>query len=519
MFTEEPGTAHREWAEKYGKGGVVRFRGFFGEDQIFFTDPAALTHILVANSYEYPKPQAMRGELGRILGKGILFAEGEDHRRQKKIMTPAFSPSALRDLTPIFFELSYKLRDAWMGLIETDTLDPRAFSNQAAIEAFKESRKEEGQVVLEVMKWMSRYTLDVIGRAGFSYNFDALNRKENLLGDAFSGVFTSSVSLPTASGLLAQRLLSTIVARFPNLLSYIPNDRIQAFNKAFATMDSESRKIIDIKRREFEESGEGGGKDLLSLMLKANASGDVKVKMSDVELQGQMTTFMLAGHETTSVALTWTLWKLAKYPVVQEKLRKEIRKARSNAKEEGREELESDELNSLDYLDAVCREILRTESPVSATIRSSTNDDMIPLSAPIIGRSGRTITVIPIKAGETVFMGINAPNFNKKVFGEDADDFRPERWIEGHVGEKQAGVGVYSHLLTFLAGPRHCIGYKFSLLEMKAALSVLVDTFEFDEREPNLPIGHRFAFVQSPVVVGEEDAMGFAMPLRVKLAQ
>ncbi|KAK4702381.1 hypothetical protein P7C70_g3843, partial [Phenoliferia sp. Uapishka_3] len=557
IIAEQPGTAHREWSEKYGKGGVVRYRGFFGEDRIFFTDPAALSHILVTHSYDYPKPQEVRGNLSRILGKGILFAEGEDHRRQKKIMTPAFSPSALRDLTPLFFELSYKMRDMWTGLIESGTNDQRAFKSPAAMEDFKASA-EDGVIAIEVMKWMSRLTLDIIGRAGFGYSFDSLDEKENLLGDAFSGLLSSSVSTPSPRGLLIQRTLGSLITRFPFILNYVPNDRIKAVTKAFSTMDSESRKIVDVRRSELEADGEGGGKDLLSLLLKANAAGDAKMQMSDAELQGQMTvglspfprflqstddcqylqTFILAGHETTSTALTWTLWKLAKYPVVQEKLRREIREARKKAKDEGREELGSDELNSLEYLDAVCREILRTESPVSATIRSSAKDDMIPLSAPITGRSGRKITSIPIKAGDVLFLSINAANFNKAVFGEDADDFRPERWIEGHVGEKQAGVGVYSQLLTFLAGLQvqlardegvrarffsdDTVGeaniHTLASAESRI-LSVLVDSFEFDEREPGLAIERRSAIVSRSLVVGEEQELKYAMPLRVKLAQ
>ena len=62
------------------------------------------------------------------------------------------------------------------------------------------------------------------------------------------------------------------------------------------------------------------------------------------------------------------------------------------------------------------------------------------------------ISSIHVNPGQVIFLPITAINKNKAVFGEDAELFRPERWIEGHVGEKIAGVGVYSHLMTFIAG-------------------------------------------------------------------
>lgn len=74
--------------------------------------------------------------------------------------------------------------------------------------------------------------------------------------------------------------------------------------------------------------------------MKANTTD---AKMSDAELQGQMTTFLLAGHETTSTSLTWTLWRLAQNAGVQDKLRKEVRAAKRLAKEQGRDEIGSDE--------------------------------------------------------------------------------------------------------------------------------------------------------------------------------
>lgn len=106
--------------------------------------------------------------------------KGEDHRRQKKIIAPAFAPSALRELTPTFFEKAYKvrcslwcttrrfahtrcprfqLRDLWTSLVEKDTIDAGAFKSLEHLAAHKRSRSDGHEIVIEVYKWMSRVTL------------------------------------------------------------------------------------------------------------------------------------------------------------------------------------------------------------------------------------------------------------------------------------------------------------------------------------------------------------------------
>lgn len=108
IFAAQAGIGHQALVDAYGP--VVRYSAILGDERLVLTDAGALRHILVTDSYQFPKPTAIRGDLGRILGYGILFAEGDDHRRQRKIMTPAFSPEALRAMLSTFFELSYKVR-------------------------------------------------------------------------------------------------------------------------------------------------------------------------------------------------------------------------------------------------------------------------------------------------------------------------------------------------------------------------------------------------------------------------
>ncbi|SGY17567.1 BQ5605_C015g07821 [Microbotryum silenes-dioicae] len=528
IIAEPPGVPHKEWARQYP--GVFKYRGFLGEDRLCLTDPVALSHILVQNGYRYPKPNEVRGDLSRILGKGLLFAEGDDHRRQKRIMNPAFSPSTLRDLLPTFFESSYKLRDRWTALIDTAESDATSFSSSEKADEYAKSH-EEGEVMLEVTKWLSRLTLDIIGMAGFGYDFGALSGQKNELGEAFQlmlsggGAIQKTVPL---SQIVIGRILGRLATALPivNVAKYIPNKRVQAVRKGFETMDSESRKIVEEKKRELEKDGGaaalGGGKDLMTLLLKSNL-GEAKANMSDAELQGQMTTFILAGHETTSTALTWLLHHLSLRPDMQSKLRREIREARAHATaEHGRQELNTVDLNGLVYLDAVCREVLRFEPPVSLTIRSASEDDSIPLGTPVKATNGKMISSVEVKKGQVLVVSIAAININPDVFGDDAEEFKPERWLvkEGEQGSITGNTGVYSNMMTFLAGPRACIGYRFSVLELKAIASVLLDSFSFSPREADgmaFKIERRSQIVTRPLIIDEEH-LGHRMPLRVRVS-
>lgn len=84
------------------------------------------------------------------------------------------------------------------------------------------------------------------------------------------------------------------------------------------------------------------------------------------------------------------------------------------------------------------------------------------------------ISSFVIPADQVIFLSVSAVNKNKEVFGDDAEEFRPERWLDGSLDQQKGedgttkSVGVWAGLLTFLAGPRACIGYKFAVLELKA---------------------------------------------------
>jgi len=169
---------------------------------------------------------------------------------------------------------------------------------------------------------------------------------------------------------------------------------------------------------------------------------------------------------------------LAQHKDVQDKVREEIRRAK---RENNDHDISYDDLVSLPYLDAVCRETLRLHPPVSILMRDVRQDVILPLATPIKGIDGQDIHEVPLPKGTKIHISILNANRNPELWGLDAEEWKPERWlnplpevlVNAHV------PGIYSHLMTFLGGGRSCIGFKFSQLEMKVVLALLLENIQF----------------------------------------
>jgi len=203
-----------------------------------------------------------------------------------------------------------------------------------------------------------------------------------------------------------------------------------------------------------------------------------KDKLPDSEVLAQMSTLTFAAMDTTSNALSRTLSLLAAHPEMQDRVRQEILNALE--KNEG-QDLSYDELVSLPFLDAVCRETLRLYPPLSTVLRTARENAILPLSTPITGVDGRVMHEIAVPKNTTVIVSIINCNRDPELWGFDSYEWKPERWLSPLPSTiLDAPIpGIYSHLMTFLGGGRACIGFKFSQLEMKVVLSVLLSQFRF----------------------------------------
>ncbi|EJF55963.1 cytochrome P450 [Dichomitus squalens LYAD-421 SS1] len=482
-----------EWIEKYGPN--IMYRGVFNGPRLYTTDTRALNHIVTHSAY-YQKPEQVRRSLAHILGKGVLFTEGDQHRQQRRVMNPAFGPAQIRELTDIFVTKSIELRDLWISAINT-----------------------QGEVArVDVLKDLSKMTLDVIGLAGFGYEFDSLNPngKPNELAQAFQDVFNVSDKMP---------VLMILRGFFP-VLRAIPDKQSRRIDDSQAVMRRIGMQLVQEKKAEIMreraqknekdpafdgiERRDLRSRDLLTLLIKANMATDIpdSQRLSDEDVLAQVPTFLVAGHETTSTATTWCLFALTQSPDVQKKLRDELLTIET-------ENPTMDELNALPYLDMVVHETLRLYAPVPTTMRVATKDDIIPVGTPFTDRNGEVQDSIKINGGESIIVPIATLNRLRSIWGEDSYEFKPERWE--HPPEVISNIpGVWGHIFTFLGGPRACIGYRFSLVEMKALLFTLVRAFEFELAVPPSDIIRRSTIVTRPLLRSALEE-GTQMPINLKL--
>ncbi|KAL0957953.1 hypothetical protein HGRIS_000134 [Hohenbuehelia grisea] len=188
---------------------------------------------------------------------------------------------------------------------------------------------------------------------------------------------------------------------------------------------------------------------------------------------------IFAATDTTSGGMARLMHLLATHQDVQERLRAEVAEAR---KKFGHRELTHDELNTLPFLDGIVRETLRLHPPVTAIQRTTNTDMMLPLSKPIIDKNGNELREVFVPKDTDLIISIISSNRNKDIWGEDAEEWKPERWLkplpDSLINAKIPGTT--SHIMTFLGGSRGCIGFKFSQIELKVALSVLLEKFKVD---------------------------------------
>ncbi|KAG0243614.1 hypothetical protein BGW41_001825 [Actinomortierella wolfii] len=447
ILKEEAGVPHRRWIEQYG--GLVRYKGLFNKERILVADSEAIHHVFSSHSYDYVKDKRVAQLLGPVIGHGILLVEGDIHRKQRKMLNPAFGHRHVKEMVPLMAGPAAKLAKLWTDRVRQAGSDGTEFF---------------------VDPDMSRVTLDIIGLAGFGYSFDTLTHPDNELSKAYSELFTSS------------NMLIQIARSLIPYYTYIPFYHNRVRWHAIKVINRVSTELIEDKRRRVQEEIKSGviedessleGKDLMSILIRGNEMvGSLEGgKLTDKELKDQIMTFLAAGHETTSVLVTWALHLLSVNPDVQTQLRQELLDHIGPLDPETFEssKVNYDALTSLPYLTAFIKETLRFIPPVPTTSRVASKDDVI---------HGYTVP-----KGTQVFMSPAAMHKLKSVWGPDSDDFKPERWMDAERAKAAHTTMVTPEMSwayqPFLSGPRNCIGSKFALIESKVLLYHLLAGLEF----------------------------------------
>lgn len=337
------------------------------------------------------------GPIGGIFGpRSLLATGGETHRKNRKLLTPPFQGQRMRAYGEI-------MRDA----ARARTADLRAGD------------------VFRAHDVTARIAMDVILRAVFGVGRGA---EADAAAAVLQGVLDAFDPLLAFVGGLQR--------------SWFPPHR--RYLRALARYDAFVRERIAQRRRE------GAGDDILGLMIEARY--DDGTPMDDATIRDQLLTLLLAGHETTAIALAWALRELALHPEVRERARAEI----ASVARDGRAP-EPESLVRLPYLGAVADEAMRVHTIVTDVLRL--------LRAPM--QLGEW-ELPPGVAVAVVTVGLHA---SPRIFPEP-DAFRPERFLERKPSPFE--------FLPFGGGHRRCIGAAFSDYEMRVVLATLLSELDLD---------------------------------------
>ncbi|KAL8695760.1 MAG: hypothetical protein Q9201_007965 [Fulgogasparrea decipioides] len=433
MLGEVNGDSFREWQNNIPNDGIIRFFDLLSSEAILVLSPKALAEVTVHKAYDFIKPPQLRGFLAKVLGVGLFLAEGDEHKIQRKHLNPAFAFRPIKELYPIFWSKAGELITA----LESHHGD-------------HEQRSGTSTTVIKVNEWTSRVTLDIVGIAGFGNDFNSINDPEGKLTTTYKRIFSPGKS---------QRILALLGWIFPRwLLANIPIKRNNDIEAASKVIQSTCHSLVQQAKQELSDSkSTDHPTNLLSVILSSS-------QFSDSDLVNQLMTFLLAGHETTASAFSWAICMLCAHPEMQERVRGEIHANVPNPRSHFPTITASD-IDRLSYLNAFCNEVLRVYPPIAITVRVAACDTSI------VGHD--------IPKGTAVFMSPWATNVNKQLWGEDAESFRPERWLDEKGNSNNSGGADTNHsFLTFLHGPRSCIGQGFAKGELLCLVAAWVGCFD-----------------------------------------
>jgi cytochrome P450 len=344
---------------------------------------------------------------------------------------PAFSFRHIKDLYPIFWGKSQEMTNRIAATIKAS---PDASS------------------VIDIREWASRATLDIIGVAGMGKDFDSLSDPENELYKTYQAIFSNA---------RGARIVQVILMLLPQWLTVaLPLKRNDEIGKAVKTIRKVSGELIKDKRAQMAR-GEKPALDILSVAMESGG-------FSDDDLVNQLMTFLAAGHETTASAMAWAAYLLCKHPETQTRLRAELHSEIPNLLDPS-SQITSADIDRLPYLNAVLNETMRVFPPVPLTLREAACDTTIQGS--FVPR-GTTVVICPW-----------AINTSTHLWGPDAREFNPDRWL-GQGKANTGGAESNYAITTFLHGPRSCIGKDFAKAEFACLVASLVGRFEMAFEDP-----------------------------------
>jgi cytochrome P450 len=376
------------------------------------TNPDYITQVL-KDRLSFIKAKDLQ-QLRGVLGSGLLTSEGDFWLRQRRLAQPVFHQQQINSYGNVMVEYTQRMLATW----------------------------QDGSV-LDVHEEMMRLTLNIVMKTLF--NEDVQDSAAGNIAHALD-VAMNWVEYQEAMNIKAA--LTEIGEMQTSEADLSSEEMDRRFQEAIDLLDKTVYAIISQRRATGTT-----GHDLLGMLMQVEDADDGS-RMTDKQLRDEAATLILAGHETTSNALTWTWMLLAKHPQVREKLNAELKTVLN-----GRVPSLAD-LPQLVYADWVIKESMRLYPPVTDVSREATVD--YELDGYIIPK------------GTTMLASQWAMHRDPRYF-DNPETFQPERWAKDL--EKHLPRGVY---FPFGDGPRVCIGKSFALMEAVLLLVTIAQQFELD---------------------------------------
>ncbi|XP_066591318.1 cytochrome P450 6B7-like [Prorops nasuta] len=404
---------------KYKHEPIIGFYNF-GTPMVLLKDPDLIKDVLIKNFSNFSDRGQPVAERADPLSQNLVNLEPKKWKPLRIKLSPTFTSGKIKEMYHLMVECSKKLEDYMAKDIP--------FSKD-----------------IECRDLLGKFTMEIIGSCAFGINVNALSNEEN--------EFLLNSKLFFVRGV--RKRAAQNFPKLYNLLGYIlPYAKQTKFFSKIVADNIEYRKTNNVVRHDF-----------IDLLLELKDCPDkLGLEITDEFLAAQAVVFFLAGYETSALVMSHALYELALHQEIQEKLRDEIKK--TIAKCGGK--LEIDDIKSMEYLNAVYREILRKYSPISILKRKAAE--------------GYTFngTKVHIPKGTEIIIPVWALHRDPDIYPEP-DVFDPNRFLN-----KESTIKHPMHYLPFGDGPRNCIGARFAVHQTKLGIITVIKNFKVDVCEKTI---------------------------------
>lgn len=395
------------------------------------SDPEAAKHVL-RSSDNPSRPIYEKGLVAEVaqflFGEGFAIAGGDQWRVRRRAVGPA-------------------LHRAYLEVMLDRVFGPTALHLAGKLDRVADSGEQ-----IDMEACFSQVTLDIIGKSVFNYDFDSLTTNSPLI----QAVYTSLKETETrATDLLPYW-------KIPLLCQLVPRQRkvaeaVQLIRDTTTDLINKCKAMVDAEEQASFQEGYINDSDPSVLRFLIASREEV----SSVQLRDDLLSMLVAGHETTGSALTWTLYLLAQNPDKMAKAQAEV-----DAVLGDRAAPTLADYGQLKYVMRCLNESMRLYPHPPVLLRRALVEDKLP--------GGYTVP-----RGQDVMISVYNIHHSPAVWGDDAEEFKPERFgpLDGPVPNEQNTDYKY---IPFSGGPRKCVGDQFALMEGVAVLAVLLKKFDFD---------------------------------------